>query len=603
MLRVPEESRGCANWILQQSPERTAAVLALCESAYHALTSEISSNDVQRHAVEVQRMTRELQQQTEEASAMLNDEIRRRDEEHQQRVEEVRRSLSEAHVKTMSVAQQTADDAERALRHELDVMRGRLEESDTARIGCLAQQQSAVESAVEARTSQIQQDYARDAATARSRMEDERDCLLAQVDKLKASTAEHRAEVAELKASIVGQIDRDRQASAQAAAEREAQYATRTDELKQDLAQCKERMNAYEARAIRTAEEKEAAAANFNERLLSLHEQQRSLVANLSGTPQAKGDLGENIAHVVFADLALGTLECTAKNPNPGYADYYWRYDYHKEGVSGIRAQVEIKNKAQLKKVDDLKKFETNVRDAVHQNRINCAVLISERCRIQDTKPIDMRIEHGVLVVRASRAADDELSVASLVKLTFTTIAQLWPHLCLHTNTKQDTVVQNVSAFLCRVSTQVASLDQQIQFLNNTGLRLQREGIKLRDMRDAVVTGMETLQMLHGQLSNGMHAESLEIDITSDVAEAIETWYQEHGCKRYPKAPTQLDLDTQQQANVSMQTFQKALACVKKRRQPGPKPAAASSKRPKVAEVSEVSQVSEGSEVSGGSAE
>jgi hypothetical protein len=297
------------------------------------------------------------------------------------------------------------------------------------------------------------------------------------------------------------------------------------DEIRGFLADAKE-----EARRVRDEKER------LHDKVELLHNEQRSFLSTMSGSSSSKGNLGESLVANAFSNLSrMGTLENTSKNQNEGFADYFWTKDYQGE-TPGIRCGVEAKYvSGRLHSKHDTGKFDKFVADGVSQKRINCAILISERCHIQNTEQIDIRIEHGIVVVRASRGEDDDLSIDSLIKLAFVATSEIWPLLGVHLCGDDGTVVRDVASFLGGTLSRLSSLDRLIQYLDDSGLKMIRESANLKETKNGVLQDIQTLRLQHRQLGgDGDQADSVEtIDATGALAKAIEEFHTTH--KRYPK--------------------------------------------------------------------
>ena len=330
---------------------------------------------------------------------------------------------------------------------------------------------------------------------------------------------------------------------------RESQYEERLSEMRASLVEAKEERDEWRG-------EKE-----------KLEERVMHFLSGLggNGSSSSKGQLGESLVANAFSHLSrMGTLENTSKNQNDGYADYLWKKEFE-GGTPGLRCGVEAKYVAdRLHSKNDVAKFEKFVSDGVMQKRINCAILISERCRIQNREQIDVEVEHGILVVRASRGEEDNLSIDSLIKLTFLTVAEIWPHLGLHRHEEEGTVVRNVACFLRDLMSRLGGIDGQIEFLDKTGLKMIRQAAELGQLRSGIMKEIQTLQMQHRQLG-GEAASSEGIDAAGILVNAIGAYREAR--KRYPKMEQLETLgvkeDVVQLCRRDPDLFEGALATVK----------------------------------------
>lgn len=568
-LEVPKSRATCATWILEQCPEKCADALELCESACRALHSQISSGEVQRHAMHVQRLEKELAEQRHNVNAAVTMERERIEAKGKQIQDQLVKSLQEKHDSHMQITKKTLEDTNMGMKRELDILRDRLNSSEDEKRKLLAEMQSKIDSAVKSELERSRDVLCAEFDSRRQIDLNTIESLSAENEQMKYKIASSKSEYAD-RAELLCQQNRcTLQAKDESIRSIQQQHEARTTELIKELTQAKADTKEWQQIAWDTRKEKENALEEYKNEMIKLHLKTREFLATLSGS-DSKGEMGESIAHHVFADLELGVLEVPGKNPSPGVADGLWKLDFDGD-VPGIRALVEIKNCKKLHSKNDIAKFNTDVRAAVSQNRINCALLISERCRIEGTKKIDIRIENGILVVRASRAADDDLSVASLVKFVFVSVAQAWPHLSMHTQTNKDAVVGDIAAFLSTLLVQISSLDPRIKFLRDTGNKMLREAVQLDELQHKIVHGIEALQTKHGQLKTRGMTEDIEIDsgVTSKVMDAIEAFVIKK--THYPTNISDLPLDADILECVPTIEFEKMKKVVRARRKPGPK--------------------------------
>ena len=210
-------------------------------------------------------------------------------------------------------------------------------------------------------------------------------------------------------------------------------------------------------------------------------EEQKIFLTGL-GASAKRGGVGEAIIKNVVAGMNLGYYEDTSKSQALGTADGVWKLKFPShQKLPSIRCLVEAKYSDSMGG-KDYDKFDKNVADALTQGSINCAMLISLKSQIDSTSDIiDIKLERGIAVIRASRMNDDPMSQSELIKLAFRTMSQLWPVIQNKHVAAADTIelIQNVASFLNTMLDDIRSIEKEIQFLVKTSTQLHRQSVNL----------------------------------------------------------------------------------------------------------------------------
>ena len=114
--------------------------------------------------------------------------------------------------------------------------------------------------------------------------------------------------------------------------------------------------------------------------LMKSQEKVLQVVSRLTGNTTTIGQIGENFVFDVQSSMQLGILTPCQHIRLPGHGDYTWTYN-------DIIALLEVKfgktddDKLKLHSIKDIEKFETDVKSAHTQGRINAAMIISTEKR------------------------------------------------------------------------------------------------------------------------------------------------------------------------------------------------------------------------------
>ena len=265
----------------------------------------------------------------------------------------------------------------------------------------------------------------------------------------------------------------------------------REDWLKAELVK-KEEFLARRDEAISAASEAQRQAAiDYSERI-------SSLTASLTGTSASIGAVGEFFVSTVFARMNLGTWQDDSRNPAEGFADALWAWT--PPNCPPLAVMIDVKRVNQIHSKHDVEKFYSDLSAAIACNRANAGMLISLNARCPNTSPLDISLFHGVPVCIVSRAANDDLSPASMVEMAFMA-AQAWPLICRQKGGGDE---QTIAAAGQHLDVQLQDLEKfmkRIMSIAGLATRMAREAEGLRKNAQEMIKGIEVLRQSHPQLS------------------------------------------------------------------------------------------------------
>lgn len=327
----------------------------------------------------------------------------------------------------------------------------------------------------------------------------------------------------------------------QRAREREAGDA-RVDAVRRDCEAAMERADARHAAELARLAQAAESAVERDRALTHVEELLTSLVGAGADATNRRGELGEALVRHVHDALALGTLVPNPGKRAAGFADATWTYDAG-GGAPPLVALVEVKCAATADGQADVGKFLKDVDAAVRTGRVGAAVYLSLRDRIGGRRFLELQLVHGVPVLWASRAADDEVSASALVRAAFTALATAWPLLSRASagasSAEADArcALEQVAVLLNAQLDEAAKLEPRVAFLERTSDQLRKEAGLLRRTRDALVSNVDNFhaRFPHLPVANDPDAEALE----RTAVAAIESYYAAHH-NRYPKDVSEL---------------------------------------------------------------
>lgn len=545
-LLVPCGRENCADWLKEQSPEVVCQALSLAESALCAVErhkeSDVSARLVEEicelkkdHAITLQReraarddrekaICKEAQDKESALRAKnardmetLAEELGKHNEQKLRIVEaELAKSLEQRNAQ-----QRRHDDEEASIRSAYGRESERKDEEHARDLAALREELRKREGEESIKVTEIARRYE----------EARRQDALAHTENMKHTQALHGREIALLREMC------------DKATTREEGYLTNMREIehtnKKLLADCTAKMENVLARSS-----------------------------------AAVGQYGERMVYEVFAELNLGELSDDRGVQTEGYADATWSYEAPGTPYK-IQALVEVKQVSSvLHSVKDLEKYDRDVRAAVMSGRINCAILLSLSARVPGRRQFDLDTISGVLVLRASRGADDALPPDALIRLAFTTMATSWPFLCR--GREEGSIEASIEAVAEHLDTQLLEFDKlskRAASIKKMGKQLEREALELEKIRNRLLTGVEALRLNNPSLIPSLEGQQAvkecldaaavnHVDVShkdvwestggASLLDAFRSWRSERGGgTRWPARLDQMDLSTEADAFVA----------------------------------------------------
>ncbi|MGA1354396.1 MAG: hypothetical protein ACO32I_06445 [Candidatus Limnocylindrus sp.] len=416
-----------------------------------------------------------------------------------------------------------------------------------------------------------------------------REVVRAHADTLARAREEHER----LERALRRQLEEAEERRAAAAAAVAAQRAERDTDIESVRAQLRDfyERQVEEVRAFgreqvlhaerRLAEEREA-AATVSERLLAQLEEQRrrsdevaALVApaleenrralQAFSTGARDGTVGEGLVRAVFDSLRLGgELHDTRHDKTVGCEDFHW-------ADGDMRCSVEVKYVKHIHSQKDMGKHVERIVEASRASKVNCALFLSLRCHIPNTRPIEVRYVSGVPVLYVSGGT--HLTPQCVAEMGFRAMAALWPQLRLSTLSDSTAgsgdaeraleACASASALLERQLNGLSTLCREIEGLTKQAHGLLRTASKLETIRRGMLTDIHSLQVQHPELQVEPLAneDAVENDTDDERATgAILAFLTAH--RRYPKTAAEAGVDTE--------NFDALVKRARKRKRAGP---------------------------------
>lgn len=481
-VRVPRGREASAAWLNTQPPAAAADLLEATEAVHAALghaddgVSAAPAELVKDHARALQATRQQHQEELRRLADELTPQIRSECERAAQRQLE---GLGAHHASDVALleaqvaaARADAERVQREMRAAAEVATQQLEEQRGRLTAAHAQERDEL--------TQAREEVERlrgDRALVESRLRGESDA------RLRAAQQEHEARVAELR-EILGQAREATEAGA-------AQLA----------AQMREQYEAQLAAARDEAARREAEAREAREAQVEGSRRIEHLFGALCGNNSTrKGEVGEAFVKRIHDAMQLGTLASNGRIKAPGFADHTWEYAPPAAADASsppppLTALVEVKFSHDPGRARDVGKFDEDVRVGVTSRRINGALYLSLVERLAGRPRMSFEVLHGVPTLWVSRAAEDDLSAATMVEMAFLAFAQAWPLLCATQVEAEDAAgagrvheeaLRRAGAFVHAQMREHEKLDPRIASLEKVAEQLRRETLHLRKLRDGL---------------------------------------------------------------------------------------------------------------------
>ena len=244
------------------------------------------------------------------------------------------------------------------------------------------------------------------------------------------------------------------------------------------------------------------------------------------------GVIGENLVYDVFAGLNMGYLQDQRHSKDVGCEDYLWTNQ-------DLICSVEVKFAERLHSQHDMQKHVTRIQEASRSSKANCALFLSLKCPIPNTKEIDIKIISGIPVVYISGGGNKELTPPTVARLGFVIMNTTWSY--LKTNMSEEIndvlasqMIDSVSEHFEKQLRVLVNVEKEVQNLTKQANSLLRTADKLNKMRTDMVNDITSMQIRFPEL-DGTSNDS--VDSREEYAQAIElilNYNETH--KRYPKS-------------------------------------------------------------------
>ena len=173
-----------------------------------------------------------------------------------------------------------------------------------------------------------------------------------------------------------------------------------------------------------------------------------------------------------------------------------------------MKCLVEVKRVASLHTQKDVAKFWSNVDTNMRASRINAAIFLSLSARIDDTRPLDVKMYNGIPVLQASRSAEDFLPAAQLIEMSFYTFASLWPAIARSRGDDTGGLLDAVARHFEAQVEELTKLSKKIDNVERMAITLQREAVGMKKIRDTLCTGVDQVRLQYPQLTLSEEAHS-----------------------------------------------------------------------------------------------
>ena len=337
-------------------------------------------------------------------------------------------------------------------------------------------------------------------------------------------------------------------------------YEKHIDSLNQQLSQ----MNTSLQQQL---QEKATIHQNYVQKLEPMIEANQHALKSFGARSTTRtGEIGEDLVYDIFAGLNMGYLQDQRHSKDVGCEDYLW---IHQDLV----CSVEVKLAERLHSQHDMQKHVTRIQEASRSSKANCALFLSLKCPIPNTKEIDIKIINGIPVVYISGGGNKELTPHAVARLGFEIVNSTWSY--LKTNMSEEIndvmasqMIDHVSEHFEKQLRKLVDIDKEVQGLTKQANLILRSAERLNKMKTDMVNNITSMQISYPEL-DGTSSDS--VDSREECAQAIElilNYNEMH--KRYPKSlrdlPTKDVDELPKTIDFEMMIQQAKLECRKRKR-------------------------------------
>ena len=341
-------------------------------------------------------------------------------------------------------------------------------------------------------------------------------------------------------------------------------YEKHIDSLKQQLSQ----MNTSLQQQL---EEKANIHQNYVQKLEPMIQaNQHALQSFGTRSTTRTGEIGENLVYDIFAGLNMGYLQDQRHSKDLGCEDYLW---IHQDLV----CSVEVKFADRLHSQHDMQKHVTRIQEASRSSKANCALFLSLKCPIPNTKEIDIKIINGIPVVYISGGGNKELTPHTVARLGFVIMNSTWSYLKTNMSDEIHDVMANqmivdVSEHFEKQLRKLVDIDKEVHVLTKQANLILRSAEKLNKMKTDMMNNITSIQISYPELDgtsndgggHGGHGSGLESDKCAQVIELILNYNETH--KRYPKSLRDLPSNDVDEVDFDTMIQRAKLECRKRKR-------------------------------------
>jgi len=229
------------------------------------------------------------------------------------------------------------------------------------------------------------------------------------------------------------------------------------------------------------------------------------------------GEMGENLVYDVFAGLNIGYLQDQRHSRDVGCEDYLWTHQ-------DLVCSVEVKFAERLHSQHDMQKHVTRIQEASRSSKANCALFLSLKCPIPNTKEIDIKIINGIPVVYISGGGNKELTPHAVARLGFEIMNSTWSYLKTNMPDEIHDVVANqiivhVSEHFEKQLRKLMDIDKEVQLLTKQANLILRSADKLTKLKTDMMNNITSIQISYPELDGTSNDTD---DSREEYAQAIE---------------------------------------------------------------------------------
>ena len=306
-------------------------------------------------------------------------------------------------------------------------------------------------------------------------------------------------------------------------------------EYEKQITAQKDELSKLNAALLSALQEKSDLHQAYVTKLTPMIEANQNALHSIGARSTARtGIIGENLVYDVFAGLNMGYLQDQRHSKDMGCEDYLWTYQ-----EKGLVCSIEVKFSERLHSQNDMQKHITRIQEASRSARANCALFLSLKCPIPNTREIDIKIISGIPVIYISGGSNKELTPHMVARLGFEMMNTTWSHLKTHTSEEindvlADQVIQDIAKHFEKQLQTFVTIDKEVQNLTKHANSLLRSAEKLNKVRTEMVGDITSMQIRHPEIDGTSNDSVASREESAQAIELILKYNETH--KRYPKS-------------------------------------------------------------------